>query len=121
MRLSTPLGTQSEVVNSYHSHPRTIKIIPSCNKAAEKQEFEFFYPEQRSKVQSIVLYKHVFMEQVTNPVAVVVLLVSSVENYFREQDQDEIKQFLDEILTRIEMEWILIELTEDLDLEKGVA
>jgi hypothetical protein len=121
MKLSTPLGTQSEIVNSYHSHPRTIRIIPSCNKASEKQEFEFFYPEQRSKVQSIVLYKHVFMEQVADPVAVVVLLVSSVENYFREQDQDEIKRFLDEILTRIEMEWILIELTEDLELEKGVA
>lgn len=122
MKLSTPLGTQSEVVNCYHSHPRTIKIIPNCAKASERQEFEFFYPEQKNKVQSVVLYKHVFMEQVApTPVAVVVLLVSSVENYFREEAKDEIKQFLDEMLTRIEMEWIILELTEDLELEKGVA
>jgi hypothetical protein len=115
MKLSTALGTQSEVVDCYHSHARNIKIIPDCGKAAEQRQFEFFYPEQRNKVQSMILYKHIFMEQSTGPVGVVLLLVSSVQNYFPEE-KDQIKQFLDEMLTRIEMEWLVLEVTEDLEL-----
>jgi len=47
--------------------------------------------------------------QRTQPVAVVLLLVSNREGHFKQQDKEEIKQFLDEMMTRIEMEWIVLE------------
>jgi hypothetical protein len=107
MKLINPGGTKSEVVSCYHSQPRTIKIIPNCEAAVARGEFTYFYPEQRDKIASMVLYKHVFRAQ---PSAVVLLLVSSKADNFAERDADEIGHFLDEMLTRIEMESIVLDL-----------
>jgi hypothetical protein len=120
MRLLDPLGTLSEVVKFYSLPAQTIKIIPNCIEAAQNHEFEFFYPEQKEKVASMILYKHVFSTQ-TQPVAVVLLLVSSLPNHFHREDEEQYKLFLDEMLTRIEMEWILLQLTKKLDGARKAA
>jgi hypothetical protein len=120
MRLLNPLGTHSEVVKCYSFPVQTIKIIPNCTKAAEKHEFEFFYPEQRNTVASMLLYKHVFIQD-AYPVAVVLLLVSSMEDHFKQEDSDEIKQFLDEMLARIELEWIQLQLIKKIESTREVA
>jgi hypothetical protein len=120
MKLLDPLGTLSEVVKFYSFPAQTIKIIPDCIAAATNQEFEFFYPEQKQKVASMILYKHVFNSQ-TKPVAVVLLLVSSLQNHFHREDEDQFRTFLDEMLTRIEMEWILVQLTQKLGEAKEAA
>ena len=120
MRLLDPRGTCSEIVKFYSLQAKTIKIIPDCIEAARNHEFEFFYPEQKHKAASMVLYKHVFNPE-TQPVAVVLLLVSSVPNSFRREDEDQYRTFFDEMLTRIEMEWILLQLTHKLDQAKEVA
>jgi hypothetical protein len=111
MKLLDPMGTISEVVKFYSFPARSIKIIPDCVEAAQNNEFDFFYPEQKSKVASLILYKHVFSSN-TQPVAVVLLLVSSLPNHFHREDGDEFQTFFDEMLTRIEMEWILLQLTQ---------
>jgi len=49
MALLDPLGARSEVVKCYHSHVQSLKIIPDCVKAAEKQEFDFFILSRRKK------------------------------------------------------------------------
>ena len=109
MKLADPLGTRCEIVKCYQSLPQYIKIISDCGKAQAEGEFEYFYPEQRDKIRSMVLYKHVFRQQNNQPVAVVVLLVSRIVDHFRKDDQEEIRQFLDEMMTRIEMEWIVLD------------
>lgn len=115
MKLLDPRGTISEVVRFYSLPAQTIKIIPDCIEAAQNHEFEFFYPEQKQKVASMILYKHVFSSQ-TQPVAVVLVLVSSLPNHFHREDEDQFKTFFEEMLTRIEMEWILLQLTQRLGL-----
>jgi hypothetical protein len=120
MRLLDPLGTISEVVRFYSLPVETIKIIPDCIAAAHNNEFTYFYPEQKEKVASMILYKHVFSAQ-THPVAVVLLLVSSLQNHFHREDEDQFKTFFDEMLTRIEMEWVLLQLTQKLDPAREAA
>lgn len=113
MKLLDPRGTLSEVVKFYSLPAQTIKIIPDCIESEKNNEFAFFYPEQKNKVASMILYKHVFSSQ-TQPVAVVLLLVSSLPNHFHREDAEELKTFFDEMLTRIEMEWTLLQLTQKL-------
>jgi hypothetical protein len=120
MTLLNPLGTLSEVVKFYSSTAQDLKIIPNCIEAAQNNEFTFFYPEQSKKVASMVLYKHVFCSH-SQPVAVVLLLVSSLPNHFHREDRNQIQTFFDEMLTRIEMEWTLLQLTEKLGLGREVA
>lgn len=120
MKLLDPLGARSEVVRFYSLQAKTIKVIPNCIEAAKNGEFEFFYPEQKDKVASMILYKHVFNPQ-TNPEVVILLLVSSVPNTFHREDEDQFRTFFDEMLTRIEMEWVLLELTRKLDLSEEAA
>lgn len=120
MKLLDPLGTLSEVVKFYSFPAQTIKIIPDCDEAARNHEFEFFYPEQKKKVASMILYKHVFCSQ-TQPAAVVLLLVSSLPNHFHREDADQFKTFFDEMLTRVEMEWMLLQLTQKLDRGREAA
>jgi len=120
MKLLDPLGTLSEVVRLYSEPAQTIKTIPNCIEAAQNHEFEFFYPEQKQKVASMILYKHVFNSQ-TQPVAVVLTLVSSLPNQFHREDEEQFKTFLDEMLTRIEMEWVLLQLTKKLGPERAAA
>jgi hypothetical protein len=110
MQLLDPLGTLSEVVRFYSQPAQAIKTIPDCIEAATNHEFEFFYPEQKNKVASMILYKHVFGVQ-SSPVAVVLLIVSSLPNQFHREDEEQFRTFFDEMLTRIEMEWTLLQLT----------
>jgi hypothetical protein len=120
MKLLNPLGTFSEVVRFYSCAAHAIKIIPSCEEAARNNEFEFFYPEQKKKVASMVLYKHVFSSQ-AHPVGVVLLLVSSLPNHFHREDEEQMQMFFDEMLTRIELEWTVLQLTQKLDPAKEAA
>jgi hypothetical protein len=120
MKLLDPLGTLSEVVKFYSLPAQTIKIIPDCIAAEKNNEFSFFYPEQKDKVSSMVLYKHVFSAQ-ASPTAVVLLLVSSLPNHFHQEDEEQFKSFFDEMLTRIEMEWILLQLTQKLGSVREAA
>jgi hypothetical protein len=120
MRIANPLGTRCEIVKSYHSTPGSIKIVPDCVKAAAEKQFEFLYAGQQDKVKSLVLYKHVFMAD-TQPVAVVLMLVSSLADHFRREDEGQIRQYLDEMLTRVEMEWIVLELTRDIGPAREAA
>jgi len=55
----------------------------------------------------MVLYKHLFMRQ-SQPIAVVLMLVCSQADHFHVEDGEEIQQFLDQMLIRIEMEWIVL-------------
>lgn len=111
MRLVNPSGVISEVVKCYNSNER-IKIIPDCLEAETQGVFSFFSPEQKVRLRSTVLYKHLFMRQ-SPPEAVVLLMVSDVPDYFHAEDKDLIRDFLSEMLTRVEMEWILLQLTAD--------
>jgi hypothetical protein len=120
MRLLDPMGTLSEIVRFYSQPAQAIKTIPNCIEAADNREFEFFYPEQRNKVASMILYKHVFSAQ-SKPVAVVLILVSSLLNQFHREDEEQYKTFFDEMLTRIEMEWILLQLTQKLTNAREAA
>ncbi len=120
MRLLDPMGTLSEVVRFYSQPAQAVKTIPNCIEAAENHEFEFFYPEQRNKVASMILYKHVFSAQ-ARPVAVVLTLVSSLPNQFHREDEEQYKTFCDEMLTRIEMEWVLLQLTRKLTEAREAA
>jgi len=120
MKLLDPRGTLSEVVKFYSLPAQAIKIIPDCIEAEKNNEFAFFYPEQRRKVASMILYKHVFSAQ-TQPVAVVLLLVSSLPNHFHREDEEQFSTFFDEMLTRIEMEWILLQLTQKLTPAREAA
>jgi hypothetical protein len=120
MKLLDPLGTLSEIVKFYSSPAQAIKVIPDCIAASQKQEFEFFYPEQKLKVASMILYKHVFNPQ-SHPVAVVLLLVSSLQNHFHRDDEEQFRTFLDEMLTRVEMEWVLLQLTQKLKQAEEAA
>jgi hypothetical protein len=106
MVLAHHAGIKSEVVSSYHSPAKSTKIIADCHTAPD---FQFFYPEQRDKIGSMVLYKHVFSEQ---PNAAVVLLVTPKRNYFSDTDKDEMGKFLDEMLSRLEMESIVLDLSK---------
>ena len=120
MKLADPLGTRCEAVKCYQSLAQNIKIIPDCGKAAADGDFEYFYPEQKEKVRSLVVYKHIFMQHM-QPVAVVLLLVSKVTDHFKKEDKEEIKQFLDEMSTRIKMEWIVLESIQKLDRAQKAA
>jgi hypothetical protein len=51
----------------------------------------------------------------------VLLLVSSLQNDFHREDEDQFRTFLDEMLTRIEMEWVLLQLTRKLEHAKEAA
>ena len=113
MRLSDPLGARSEVVKVYHTNADSLKIIPNCEQASRNGEFQYFNPEQAEKVRSMMLYKHVFMRQ-QQPIAVVLMLVSSQADQFQLGQKEDIKQFLEEMLMRVEMEWIVLELTSKL-------
>lgn len=106
-------GPISEISKSYLGNNENVRIIPDCDQAAANGQFQYLYPNQSKKVRSMVLYKYVFMRR-REPMAVVVLLVSSQPNHFRLYTADEIKQFLDEILMRIEMEWVMITVKEKL-------
>jgi hypothetical protein len=57
----------------------------------------------------------------TQPVAVVLMLVSSLADHFRREDEGQIRQYLDEMLTRVEMEWIVLELTRDIGPAREAA
>ena len=120
MKLLDPMGTLSEVVRFYSQPAQAIKTISNCIEAAENHEFEFFYPEQRNKVASMILYKHVFSAQ-SKPVAVVLALVSSLPNQFHREDEEQYMSFFDEMLTRIEMEWVLLQLTRKLTETREAA
>jgi hypothetical protein len=120
LKLLDPLGTLSEVVKFYSLPAQTVKIIPNCIEAEKNGEFTLFYPEQRDKVASMILYKHVFSAQ-TQPAAVVLALVSSLPNHFHREDEEQFKTFFDEMLTRIEMEWILLQLTQRLGSVREAA
>lgn len=110
MHVSDPVGARSEVVKTYHANAESLRIIPNCERAASALEFQYFYPEQAHRVRSMMMYKHVFMRQ-KQPIAVVLMLVSSQADHFQQAQKDDIKQFLEEMLMRVEMEWIMLELT----------
>jgi len=114
MRLMDPLGPRSEVVRLYHSSGEPLKIIPDCERAATNREFQFFYPEQAQKVRSMLLYKYIFMRQ-KQPVAIILMLVSEEADLFKLEGKDAITLFLEEILMRVEMEWIMLELVTRLN------
>lgn len=120
IRLSDPLGARSEVVKVYHTNAETLRIIPNCEKAASNLEFQYFYPEQSQKVRSMMLYKYVFMRQ-KQAMAVVLMLVSNQADHFQTGQKDDIKQFLEEMLMRVEMEWIVLELTSKIDTDGKVT
>lgn len=112
MTLVNPRGAISEIVKCYHSNDK-IKIIPDCVEAERRGEFSFFTPEQKDRVKSMVLYKHIFMRQ-AQPQAIVLLLVSGVQGHFRQDDANLMSQFFEEMFTRIEMEWILLQIISEL-------
>jgi len=118
MKVLDPLGPRSEVVKNYHSNADTLRIIPNCERAQRDQEFSYFYPEQVEKVRSMMLYKHVFLRR-SQPLAVVLMLVSGHADHFELAQKDEIRQFLGEMLMRVEMEWIMLELSEKIETGKA--
>lgn len=51
----------------------------------------------------------------------VIMLVASTADYFKQEERTEIRQFLDEMLTRLELEWMISESVAKLPTARGDA
>lgn len=111
LSLISPDGTQSTVVQCYQSSGSepTIIVIPDCEADVKAGLFTYWYPEQSQNLKSMVAYKHVFHDHSD---AMVLMITSSKADFFKREQSDDICRFLDEMLTRFEMEWILLELSK---------
>lgn len=108
LKLDNPQGSYSTIVRCFHSTEGFI-LVPDCHKAQADGKFTFFYPGQEKNVGSVVTYKHLFRNAAGEEDAMVVMLVASKPNYFTDKDREEIRQFLKEMLTRLELEWMISE------------
>lgn len=104
-RLNDPEGIKSQLVKCYHS-PEGLLILESCAKAAQTGDFRFF-PGQDAYLKSMVIYKHVY-EHDGEKDALLLTLDSSQEYLFRQDDEEEIRTFLLEMMKRIEYEFTIL-------------
>lgn len=98
-------GPKSLITQLYHS-AKTIKIVPNCEAAAQVNDFEFFKPEQRKYLCSMVALKK--MIHTDKREAVILTLDTDQNDFFRLEDEEEIELCCGEILKRLEFELLML-------------
>jgi len=118
LNLLDPEGVQSKIVQAYQSPADTIVLVQDCEAEEKQGTFRYWYPEQKQHLKSMLAYKHVFSNRAD---AIVLMMTSSMNSFFREENAEEFRLFLKEMLTRLEMEWILLEASKRIDPIEGGA
>ena len=107
----------SEVVQRWNS-PDDIRIIENCETANANGTFSYLHAAQRRETCSMLTLRHVFQGNDSQATAMILSMVSSQAGLFREQDREQIRQFLAEMLGRLACEWAVLSAIRKVNVAK---
>lgn len=111
MELGSPEGVGSVVVQCYNTRgDGNIIVIPDCQ---NEKDFDFFRPEQKVYLRSMVAFKYKTDHEGT-PGALVLSLDCDEKGFFAPGESEELKAFFVEMLKRIDYELLLSDVSEKL-------
>lgn len=103
-----PKNRKAEVTKLYlDGKERDIKIIPDC----EKEQIRYFDGDQQIYLQSMLLFKYVLQASGTKD-ALILCIDCEEKDHFQEVKAEEYKLFLVEMLSRIDYEFLAIEIVK---------
>lgn len=103
MRIDEPEGARSLMTQLYHKRGEFCRVIPNCALAEKNGEFEYFRPEQKEYIKSMVAAK----KKVAYPTGMEIAILTMDTNqadFFKHEDREEIEACCNEILKRLEFE-----------------
>jgi hypothetical protein len=117
LKLMDVRGVSAPLAPCFHG-PAGVTVIGDVCAHPESSQIALFMPQNalgssRSCTGSLVLYKHVFFLG-REPEALVLLLATDQPQFFVKERELEVKQFLSEMLSRMEMELLLLTLIKQL-------
>jgi len=87
---------------------RTV-IVEDCIKASELGSFHFFSEQQKEYLWSIAAYPiKDFRLESGEPARAALIIDTKIKGYFCEADRIEIETFMDEFVSRLKFEWLMI-------------
>ena len=106
MQLSSPKGAMSAIAQLYHDPRELIRTIPDCRKDSS---FEFFRPDQRNYLKSMMLFKHAFDQPASKDSGFVLCLDTDQPDFFKAEDEVQTSEFLIEMVRLVEYELAVLD------------